>query len=208
MKKSTLFIALMAFAVGIFAAQQFAGRGSTPLMLTPDNGAGNTVVPVADGKFGGDFTLQNAAGEPVTLSGFQGKTVVMYFGYASCPDVCPTTLSIISAALKELPPEQAATVQPIFISVDPARDQGEKMQSYAQHFFPSFIGLTGSEDEVLKVAGQYGAFFNKVDSDSALGYLVDHTSKTYLISRDGKFVNILPHDMTKDMLLANLQEAP
>lgn len=208
MKKSTLFIALLAFAVGIFAAQQFASKEPATLTLTPDNGAGNTVVPMEDGKFGGDFTLQNSAGESVKLSDFRGKTAVMYFGYASCPDVCPTTLSIISSALKELSPEEAAQIQPIFISVDPERDQGEKLQSYAKHFFPSFIGLTGGEEELRKVAGQYGAFFNKTDSDSALGYLVDHTSKTYLISKDSKYVNILPHDMTKEMLLENLRSAP
>jgi protein SCO1/2 len=92
-------------------------------------------------------------------------------------------------------------VQPVFISIDPERDQGEKLTAYATYFHPSFIGITGTPDEVQKVANQYGGFFIKVDSDSALEYLVEHTSKTYIISKDGQYVSILPHDMSGDVAL-------
>ncbi len=201
MKKPGIVLGLLAFAVGVFVAIQFAGNstGSTRF-------SSGTVVPVAEGKFGGDFTLKQGD-KPVKLSDFKGKVVVMYFGYASCPDVCPTTLGIIGSALKELSPEEIAQVQPIFISVDPERDSGEKLMAYAQHFSPAFIGITGTQEDLQKVAGQYGAFYAKTQSDSAMGYLVDHTSKTYLVSKDGAFVKILPHDMSKEDVVTSLREA-
>lgn len=201
MKKSLMItVAVAAFAVGLFAA----------VTLTSDKGvfseAHGTVVPLEEGKFGGDFTLQQGD-KTVHLQDFQGKVVVFYFGYASCPDVCPTTLSIIGSALKKLSPAEQEQVQPLFISVDPERDAGDKLQAYAKHFHPSFIGLTADPDTVQQVASQYGAFYAKVESESALGYLVDHTSKTYLISKNGQYAKILPHDMRRADVVASIREA-
>ena len=197
MKKTTIFIGLLAFALGIGIAQYYLPQSSPDLEVNAD---GYTKVKVTEGKFGGDFTLFQGD-KPVSLSDFHGKLVVMYFGFASCPDVCPTTLSIIASALRQLTPEELETVQPVFISIDPERDQGEKLTAYATYFHPGFIGITGTPDEVQKVANQYGGFFIKVESDSALEYLVEHTSKTYIISKDGQYVSILPHDMTRDVAL-------
>ncbi len=200
MKKSTLIIALTAFAIGIAAAQYFTTRSSVP------PSANGTVVPVMQGKFGGDFSLTQGD-KVVKLSDFSGKVVVLYFGYASCPDICPTTLAIISAGLKELSPQEIAQVQPIFISVDPERDNGDKLTAYATHFHPSFIGATGTAEEIKQAASQYGAFFSKVQSNSAMGYLIDHTSQTYMVSKDGKSVTILPHDMTPADVVDNIRQA-
>jgi len=195
MKKSIILLGLLAFALGILIAQYFLPQSSPDLETNTD---GYTKVKVTEGKFGGDFTLFQG-NNPVSLSDFRGKLVVMYFGFASCPDVCPTTLTIIASALKQLTPEELKNVQPIFISIDPERDQGEKLDAYAAYFHPSFIGITGTPGQVQKVANRYGGFFIKVDSDSALEYMVEHTSKTYIISKDGQYVTILPHDMTSDM---------
>ena len=197
MKKTIIVIGLLAFALGLGISRYYLPQPSPELEINTD---GYTKVKVIEGKFGGDFTLFQGD-KPVSLSDFHGKLVVMYFGFASCPDVCPTTLSIIASALKKLTPEEMQAVQPIFISIDPERDQGEKLDAYATYFHPGFIGITGTPDEVQKVANQYGGFFIKVESDSALEYLVEHTSKTYIISKDGKYVSILPHDMTRDVAL-------
>ena len=197
MKKTIIFIGLLAFALGIGIAQYYLPQSSPDLEINAD---GYTKVKVTEGKFGGDFTLFQGD-KPIRLSDFHGKLVVMYFGFASCPDVCPTTLTIIASALRQLTPEELETVQPVFISIDPERDQGEKLTAYATYFHPGFIGITGTPDEVQKVANQYGGFFIKVESDSALEYLVEHTSKTYIISKDGQYVSILPHDMTRDVAL-------
>lgn len=186
MKKYTLFfVALIVLGSVLVIAQ-------TILSGTPQQ---MQLRPVAGKEFGGDFTLQ-AADKQIKLSDYAGKVVLLYFGYASCPDVCPTSLAMLGTGLKKLSDEEVAQVQGIFISVDPERDQGEKLQQYAQHFHPNFIGATSTIPELQKIARQYGAFFNKSDSESALGYLVDHTSKSYVIGKDGKLAHLLPHDMT------------
>jgi len=201
MNKTIILIAFLAFVLGIGMAWYYLPQSSPDLEINID---GYTKVKVTEGKFGGDFTLFQGD-KPVSLSDFHGQLVVMYFGFASCPDVCPTTLAIIASALRQLTPEELETVQPVFISIDPERDQGEKLTAYATYFHPDFIGITGTPDEVQKVANQYGGFFIKVESDSALGYLVEHTSKTYIISKDGQYVGILPHDMTSALALTAIR---
>lgn len=201
MKKTIILIGLLAFGLGIGLAQYYLPQSSTASLIEAE---GYTKVKVTEGKFGGDFTLFQGD-KPVSPSDFQGKLVLMYFGFASCPDVCPTTLAIIASALRQLTPQELEAVQPIFISIDPERDQGEQLDAYATYFHPSFIGITGTPGEVQKVANQYGGFFVKVESDSAIGYMVEHTSKTYIISKDGQYVSVLPHDMTSDVLLNALR---
>lgn len=197
MKKTVIFIGLLAFVLGIGIARYYLPQSSSSLEATDE---GYTKVKMTEGKFGGDFTLFEG-NKPISLSDFQGKLVVIYFGFASCPDVCPTTLTIIASALRQLTPEELEAVQPVFISIDPERDQGEKLTDYATYFHPGFIGITGSPDEVQNVINQYGGFFIKVESDSALEYLVEHTSKTYIVSKDGQYVSILPHDMSRELIL-------
>ena len=201
MSKTLILIGLLAFVLGIGIARHYLPQSSPAPVSEAD---GYTKVNVTGGKFGGDFTLFQGD-RPVSPSDFNGKLVLMYFGFASCPDVCPTTLAIIASALRQLTPEELEMVQPVFISIDPERDQGEKLDAYATYFHPRFIGITGTPDEVQKVVNQYGGFFIKVESDSAMGYTVEHTSKTYIISKDGQYVSILPHDMTADDLLNALR---
>lgn len=199
MKKIPLLIAALAFVIGIAAAQYLSP------FTTASTSSGDTPrIPMLAGKFGGDFTLTQAD-KPIKLSDFSDKVVVMYFGFASCPDICPTTLAVIGAGLKKLNAEELAQVQPLFISVDPERDNGERLQAYAQHFHPNFMGITGTVSEVEQVTKQYGAFFSKATSNSAMGYTVDHTSKTYVINKDGKFVTILPHEMTPDTVVTGIR---
>ena len=194
MNKIVVLVGALALVLGIIVARHYLPQTDPGV----ENSTGNySKVPVIEGRFGGDFKLYGHD-KPVSLSDFRGKLVVMYFGFASCPDVCPTTLSIIAAALNQLTPDEMESVQPIFISIDPERDRGERLTAYAEYFHPGFIGITGTPEEVQKVANQYGGFFVKVESDSALDYMVEHTSKTYIISKDGKYVSILPHDMSSD----------
>jgi protein SCO1/2 len=189
-----LALATAAFSVGIFAAQH--------LLKDPIAEAGTTMTATNNN----DFTLtQN--NQAVHLHDFRGKLALIYFGYASCPDVCPTSLALISSALKELSPEENAKLQPIFISVDPERDNGTKLMEYARYFYPTFVGITGTEQEIQRAAMQYGAFYSKVQSSSAMGYTVDHSSNSYLVGKEGQLLTTFKHDVTKAEMVSALRAA-
>ncbi|TXH70551.1 MAG: SCO family protein [Thiothrix sp.] len=193
--RNLIYLALAAaLALGIFTAKQF--------LTSPTVEAASTMTATPKN----DFTLtQN--NQAVHLKDFRGKLVLLYFGYASCPDVCPTSLALLSSALKELTPEETAQIQPIFISVDPERDNGTKLMEYARYFFPSFIGITGTEQEIQRAAMQYGAFYSKVNSNSAMGYTVDHSSNSYLIDKEGQLLSTFKHDVTKAEIIAGIRAA-
>ena len=140
---------------------------------------------------GGPFSLSDAAGRRVALADFQGRLVLLYFGFASCPDVCPTDLAIIGEALRSLGPS-AAQVQPLLITLDPERDSPTLLQDYAAAFHPGFIALTGSAEEVRRVATTFKVFFEKVPVRGGQTYVIDHTAYTFLLDRDGKFVTLFP----------------
>jgi len=165
-----------------------------------------TRIAQGDTRLGGDFTLTSAAG-PVSLSDFVGKAVVIYIGYASCPDVCPTALAVLSQSLRNLEPAERERVQGIFISVDPERDTPETLAEYSQFFSPRLIGVTGSRDDIDQVVKQYGAFYRRVEMpDSALGYAVDHSSRLYLVNQEGQLVHTLLHNSSPDELTLHLKQ--
>jgi protein SCO1/2 len=123
-------------------------------------------------------------GETFRLSDQKGKIVLLFFGYTSCPDVCPTTLAEFKQVMDGLG-DKAKSVQVVFVSVDPERDTPEKIQQYVEHFNPNFIGLSGSTDQLEIIWDNYGVFRERVESDSAFGYIINHTARTYLIDADG-----------------------
>ncbi|MBR0758383.1 SCO family protein [Bradyrhizobium jicamae] len=139
---------------------------------------------------GGPFALTDQAGHARTNEDFRGKLMLVYFGFTTCPDVCPTDLQAIGLALDKLGPD-AGNVQPIFITVDPERDTAEHLAEYVPLFHPRLIGLTGSAAEVRKVADAYKVYYAKVplkDGD----YSVDHTAYIYLMDRDGNYLGFFP----------------
>ncbi len=140
--------------------------------------------------------------EKVCMSDFKDKLVLMFFGYTHCPDVCPAALQVLAKTMEILPKEKRDKVQVIFISVDPERDSPERSQKYAEFFYPSFIGLSGSSEEISKVAKDYMAFYKKVEADSQAGYLVDHTAYIYLINPDGILKLIYSTTRQKPELIA------
>jgi len=158
-------------------------------------------------QIGGEFTLESADG-PVSLSDFRGQVVPIYFGFAFCPDVCPTNLALIGGALRSLEPQELAKVQPIFITVDPERDTPERAAEYAEYFHPKMIGLTGSPEQIAAVARKYGVAYMKVeDPDSAMGYTVDHSSRTYLMDQDGELFTLIGHAAPSEEIAGAIREA-
>ena len=138
-----------------------------------------------DLKLGGDFTLTDMNGKPFHLQDLRGKVVLLYFGYTLCPDACPFTLSKIHRVYSMLG-DRSSKIQTIFVSVDPDRDKPEKLVKYLAYYDVGAIGLTGTPEEIAKVAKQYQVVYRKVDSGSAAGYLMDHSTYTYLIDAEGK----------------------
>ena len=153
---------------------------------------------------GGNFTLTAADG-PVSLADLRGRLVLIYFGYASCPDVCPTSLALTTAALNTLTPAEREQVRVLFISVDPGRDTPEKLRQYAGHFHPNITGVTGSPEALAAVAARYGAAYRMTPVESAAGYVVDHTSVTSVVVPDGRLVEQLPHGTTPPDIVAAIR---
>ena len=134
---------------------------------------------------GGDFSLVAGDGQPVTLKSFEGRPVLMFFGYTACPDICPTTMITLKKVKKELG-EDGDKVQVLFISIDPDRDSPKLAQEYAGYFDPAFIGLSGTIEQVTDAAKKFRAFFKKKEGSSAAGYLVAHTDVIYLLDGQGR----------------------
>lgn len=132
-----------------------------------------------------EIELARPNGESFRLSQMRGNVVLLFFGYTSCPDVCPTTLAEMKSALEKIGAEKAKQVQVVFVTVDPGRDTPERVQEYVNHFNTEFIGLSGAEAELQKTWNDFGVFRQVVDGTSAAGYLVDHTARITLIDQDG-----------------------
>ena len=150
-----------------------------------------------------NFTLTSHMGQPASLSDFKGQVVLLYFGYTTCPDVCPTTLAELKEA-RQLLGKRSDEVQVLMVTVDPERDTVPVLADYVTHFDPSFIGLTGTPEEIAEVATYYGVFYEQQESESALGYLVDHTATVMVIDRDGYLRVIYPYGTSAEDMAADL----
>ncbi|MDE1172476.1 MAG: SCO family protein [Parvibaculaceae bacterium] len=155
---------------------------------------------------GGPFRLTNQNGESVTEQNFQGKFMLVYFGYTFCPDVCPTELQIMTSALGELGTD-ASNVVPIFVTVDPEHDTVAVMADYVKHFSPRLVGLTGTAEQIAAAAKAYRVFYQKVTDDSATGgYSMDHSSIIYLMGPDGRFIEHFGPGTTPEQMAAGIRK--
>ena len=176
---------------------------STPSRTNPSpqygiavNSSGGAVAPAAD------FTLDSTLGRPLALSELRGRPVLLYFGYTTCPDICPTTLADLRMARSALG-KDGDKVQVLFVSVDPERDTVDRLNTYLGAFDPAFIGLTGPVAEIEKVASRFGVYFQKSTVESAAGYLMDHTSAVLLLDADGVLRLMFPYGTTGEQIAAD-----
>lgn len=182
-----------------FSTAQEETRRADAARLMQDLMAGKVEV-------GGDFTLTNARGQRASLSQYRGKWVLLYFGYTTCPDVCPTDLLEIGKAVRLLG-AQADRVQPVFVTLDPERDRPAVIGEYAASFHPRFAALTGTPAEIAAVAARYKVFYEKVAIPGGLGYTIDHAAFTYVIRPDGKYHGILPPGTPADRIRLVVKDA-
>lgn len=151
---------------------------------------------------GGPFSLVDHEGRPVTQDTFKGRFMLVYFGYTFCPDICPTALTEMGGALDILG-EDGATVTPVFITIDPERDRPEPLKEYLAFFHPRLVGLTGTPEQVAAAAKAYKVVFAKAAEDE---YLMDHTSKIYLMGPDGAYRAHFSHDADAGAMAAKILE--
>lgn len=184
------FLLIAAVAAGVF------------LFSKPDTFRGTTYAepyPVAS-----EIELSREDGTTFRLSDMRGKIVMLFFGYTSCPDVCPTTMAELKQALEKVG-AKADQVQVIYVTVDPERDTPERVQQYVNHFNTNFIGLSGSEAELAKVWNDYGVFREIVDGTSAAGYLVNHTARVTMIDQQGNLRVSFPFDTPVENIVHDLE---
>lgn len=135
-----------------------------------------------------DFSAPSTTGEDFTLSEYRGKVILLFFGYTSCPDYCPNTLSVLNRVYKVLG-EKASQVKVIFVTGDPERDTLERMTAYVTAFNPEFVGIRAEGQELQSLLGQFYASATKEEiPDSALGYTIGHTARIYLIDPKGEWI--------------------
>jgi protein SCO1 len=142
-----------------------------------------------------DFSLQASTGGDQALTNYRGKVVLLGFGFTSCPEVCPTTLAVLAQARKRLG-AQAGQVQVLYVTVDPERDNPERMRGYLRGFDPTFVGLTGAPAKVAAVHAKYGVMAERKNIGD--GYSVGHSSSVYLIDRKGLLRGMMPYGRAPD----------
>jgi protein SCO1/2 len=187
---------------GAIALMVIASGGLAALLLIP---APLTQVRSSmTGAIGGPFTLVASDGRTVTDQTYRGKWMLIYFGYTSCPDACPTALNDMGVALDRLDSE-AASLQPVFITIDPKRDTPEVLAEYLKSFDPHIVALSGTDEQVAAVVKEYRVYV-EVQPGGGKDYLVNHSSFFYLINPDGKFVNIVHGDVSGEELADKIKQ--
>lgn len=190
---SLAFAAAILLPLGLGAC----GKGDAPPPKTPLAGA----------AIGGPFTLVDKTGKQVRWADFAGKYRMVYFGYAFCPDVCPLDVQAMMqgyGAFEQAQPALAAKVQPIFITIDPARDTPERVGEFAAAFSPKLLGLTGSDEQIAAAAKAFAVYYAR-GAESSGGYLMDHSRIAFLMDPDGKPITMLPVDKGGKAVAAELE---
>jgi protein SCO1/2 len=168
----------------------------------PIQSAGEPTTTITQkGAIGGPFTLTDDEGKPFSSTSLAGKPHVIFFGFTHCPDICPTAMMTLAGLMQEVqaPPD----FKVLFVTVDPQRDTPELLKLYTDSFDPRIIGLTGTEDEIAKVAKLYRAFYRKVPTGGS--YTMDHTAVIYLMDAKGELAGTLAHGEPEKTAAAKLR---
>ncbi|MEX0810039.1 MAG: SCO family protein [Dongiaceae bacterium] len=192
------FAVIMAACLFALAALGIAAYVTIELRDRPVAGDGDgSLLPAT---LGGPFALTDHTGRRVTEADYAGKYLLVFFGFTHCPDVCPTTLNQVALTMRALG-DQAGMVQPLFVTIDPARDTPAVMAEYVELFDAGIVGLTGTEQEIADIARGYRVHYAKAEVEGAPDdYLMDHSVLLYLMGPDGNFRRLFrPDDKPEDM---------
>ncbi len=193
-----------------YAALGLAACIAASLALASCKQAPPETPPLAGARIGGPFALTDQDGKPFSSDALAGRYRIVYFGYTFCPDACPTDMQVLGKAMRQFDakdPAKSAKVQPIFITVDPARYTPAALKQFVTAFYPRLIGLTGSEAQIAGVAKEYAISYRKQPAPAGTsGYLMDHPRIAILLGPDGKPIELLPVDATADAVVTELEK--
>jgi len=194
--------------IGLALAGVLTGAGLGVLALrAPDSINLPQAQVTGKATVGGPFTLVDQTGKQVTNKDYLGRYMLVFFGYTNCPDICPSGLQVMSAALDKLGP-RGNDIVPIFITLAPEQDTPQKLATYVKSFSPRLIGLTGTDSEVAAAAKAYRVFYQKVpDEQDPSHYSIDHSAIFYFMGKDGTMLAPIPHTTDVDQLALALDKA-
>ncbi|MFN4284276.1 MAG: SCO family protein [Alphaproteobacteria bacterium] len=155
-------------------------------------------------ELGGPFSLVDHDGRAVTDASYAGKFMLIFFGFTHCPDVCPTELSVMATAMDDLGAD-AERVQPLLVSIDPARDTPDALKQYVASFHPRIVGLTGSDEQVAAAAKAFRVYYAKGPTAADGGYNMDHTAFTYLMGPDGKLRSVFRGGASPEIIAGEIK---
>jgi len=181
--------------------------GGALLFLNPPGSNGFPTKTTGKALIGGPFELTDHKGNRVTEKTFQGKLMLVFFGFTHCPDICPADLQVISSALDELG-DKADHVQPLFVTIDPERDTQENLAAYMTHFHKNILGLYGTKEQTAQAAKAYRIYYKKVeDTDYPDNYTMDHTSFMYLMDKKGNYITHFPYGTSPKVIAKRLTKS-
>lgn len=166
--------------------------------------AGFHATDLTGATFGRDFALTDHHGQLRRLADFRGQAVVLFFGYTTCPDVCPTTLSRFAEVMKALG-DDAARVQVLFVSLDPERDSAQRLAEFVPWFHPAFIGLRGDAEQTRQISAEFRVFSARRNIDGALGYVLDHSAGAYVFDPAGQLRLYIGEGANVDEIVQDLR---
>jgi len=193
-RKGLLAAAVMIGAIAVAAGATALWMG---LALRPQVQSGAT-------KIGGPFTLVDDTGAQVSEADLKGKPTVMYFGYTFCPEVCPTTLTDLAQWMQMIG-QDADRLNYVFVTVDPERDTPKVMHDYVSAFDPRIRGLTGTSEQIAKVAKEYGVYYKRIPTSDG-GYVMDHSAVLYMMDPNVRFVGVIPYQEDTAKAVAKLKK--
>jgi protein SCO1/2 len=173
---------LMAGGVGWVGATAVLGVGLTACGQARQN---FNAVDITGADYAKDFSLKDTDGKVRTLADFKGKVVVLFFGYAQCPDVCPTTMTEMAQVKQQLG-KDGDKLQVLFVTVDPARDTPEVLKAYMGAFDPAFLALIPTPDQLAATAKDFKVYYKKVDGKTPTSYSMDHSAASYIYDTQGR----------------------
>lgn len=201
MKKNRLF-ARIALTIAITAGfvAWMAAKDNQNVDINKENSSGKAQV-------GGAFALIDSHGKPFSSEHLKGKYSLVFFGFTTCPDMCPMGLTVMTEALR-LMGEAAEPITPVFITIDPARDTPEVMAEYITHFHPRMVALTGEKPAIQQAIKAYKVYASKREVEEAAdGYVMDHSGYLYLMDPNGAYITHFPHTIAPEALADQLQTA-